>query len=191
MSVVVGVRKGGTIAIAADSQTTQGDTILPGDAMTHPDKIQRLGNACFSVVGSAAHQHVISSLYRAHPELFDLTDEIGIFETFRNIHERLVEDYYLITKEDDEQQEYESNQMFGIVVSSKGLFSFQSYREVTEFNAFWAAGSGADFALGSMESTYALWDDPLRIAEEAVRVACRFDRDCGLPHTSCTMELDA
>lgn len=37
---------------------------------------------------------------------------------------------------------------------------------------FWAAGSGADYAMGAMAAG--------KDAKEAVEIACRFDINCGL-----------
>jgi ATP-dependent HslUV protease subunit HslV len=185
MSIVVGVRKAGTIAIAADSQTSQGNLLIPGDAKIAPTKIHRIGNSYFGVVGSVAHHGVIRSLLKSNPDAFDFTSAEAIFESLRSLHRTLVDDYFVRTTEDDKSQEYESNQLAGIVVSSNGVFAVESYREVTEFQRFWAAGTGAELAIGCIEAIY---DDPQRsassIAEEAVKIACRFDKDCGLPIVS-------
>ena len=184
MSVVVGVKKSGSVAIAADTQSSQGEIILPGDSKSSAKKILKIGKSYLGITGSSSHLLVIQSLYKNHPDLFNLSNTDAIFETFRSIHKKLVDDYYLLTEEVDPDQEYESNQMFGIVISSRGLFLFQSYREVSEFENFWASGSGAVLALGSMESTYRSNRSAKSIAEEAVRVACRYDKGCGLPITS-------
>ena len=177
------------MAIAADTQSAQGNLLLPGDSTLTPDKIQRIGSGYIGLVGSSAHHDVIRSLGASHPELFDFSSAGALFESFRAIQKRLVDDYHLRTDEDDREQEYDSNQMFGIVISRSGLFSFQSYREVSEMTQFWAAGSGAELAIGSMESTYKSARSARAIALEAVRVACRFDKDCGLPATARTLTL--
>jgi ATP-dependent HslUV protease subunit HslV len=188
MSIVVGVRKAGTNAIAADSQTSQGNLVVPGDAKAAPSKIHRIGNSYFGVVGTVAHHGVIRSLVRSNPDAFDFTSAEAIFESLRSLHRTLVDDYFVRTTEDDKSQEYESNQLSGIVVSSNGVFSVESYREVTEFNRFWAAGTGAELAIGCMSAIY---DDPQSsassIADAAVKVACQFDKDCGLPVVSYTL----
>lgn len=189
MSIIVVVRKGQTAAIAADTMSSQGDLIVPGDAKVAPTKIRKFGPTYVGVVGSTAHQQVIDSVFKHHEDLFDLTSTNAIFETLRSIHTILKDDYFLLPKEDDNEQEYESNQLFGVVCAPTGIFSFQSFRDVDEYHHFWACGSGTDLALGSLESTYSRDDDPLKIAEEAVRVACKYDKDCGLPLVSHTLKL--
>jgi ATP-dependent HslUV protease, peptidase subunit HslV len=87
-------------------------------------------------------------------------------------------------------QEYESSQMSGLIVSKAGIFSFSSYREVTEYNSFWAAGSGVEYGLGALEATYQSEQSAKLIAETAVRAACKFDTSSGLPVVSYELELE-
>jgi ATP-dependent HslUV protease, peptidase subunit HslV len=95
----------------------------------------------------------------------------------------------LSTKEDDKDQEYESSQLSGLVVSKAGIFSFSSYRDVSEYNCFWAAGSGMDFGLGAMEAIYESEQSAKAIAETAVRAACKFESSCSLPLESYELQL--
>ncbi len=189
MSVVVGVKKAGRVAIASDTQSTQGNLILPGDIKASPNKIHRLGRAYFGIVGSMAHHRVIESLYQRDHQAFDFSSSQTIFESLLALQKSLVDDYYVRTDEDDHEQEYDSNQLFGIIASPSGLFSVQSYREVTEFEHFWAAGTGAKLAIGCMEAIYRSNRSAKAVAEAGVRVACRYDTDCGLPLQSHSLRL--
>ena len=190
MTIIVATRKGNKAAIAADSQSSQGSIAVPGDMKQSDGKILAINGAYIGLAGNSAHLSVFRSVSESHPELIDFTTAESIFEMFRAIHPILKEQYHLITEEDDDDQEYESNQMAGVICSSGGIFSFLSYREITEHRYFWAAGSGIKFALGSLETAYRTKRDPKAIAELAVRIACKFDNHCGLPLESHTVEIE-
>ena len=189
MTVIVAVRKGRTAAIAADTMSSQGTLKVPGDMKAEPRKIHRVGSAYIGLTGSSAHHHVFRSIVGRYPELLDFTTADTIFESFRAIQGILKDDYYLLTDEDDAHQEYESNQLFGLICSPGGIFSFQSYREVTEFETFWASGTGTDVALGALHVAYPTRQGARAVAEAAVRAACLFDKDCGLPLESHSLRL--
>ena len=190
MTVITAVRKNNFVAIAADSQTNQGRMVIPGQIRISPQKIHKVAGAYIGVCGSTAHHSVLRSLIRNHQELFCFDGTDAVFETFRSLHPILREDYYLETDEDDSDQEYESNQMSGLIASPSGIFSFFSYREITEYETFWAAGSGDEFAIGAMEAVYKSRKSAKAIAEIGVQAACKFDNSCGLPLESYEIEIE-
>jgi ATP-dependent protease HslVU (ClpYQ) peptidase subunit len=155
----------------------------------YPRKIHKIGGAYVGIVGSSAHHSVLRSLFASKPDLFDFGSADQVFETLRRIHPLLREEYFLLTSEDDKDQEYESSQLAGLVISSAGIFAFLSYREVSEYDSFWAAGSGRDYALGALEAAYTSGESAKSIAETAVRAACKFDSDSGLPLESYELKL--
>ncbi len=95
----------------------------------------------------------------------------------------------LTTEDDNDDQPYESSQMSGLIISKGGVYSFFSHREVTQYETFWAAGSGTDYALGVLDALYNSDLDATSIAEAAVETACRFDSASGLPLESYQVEL--
>ena len=72
-----------------------------------------------------------------------------MFDTFLKLHPKLKESFFLNTKEEDADP-YESSQFTVLVANPTGIFGVYSYREVFEFDRFWAIGSGRAFALGAM-----------------------------------------
>ena len=72
-----------------------------------------------------------------------------VFETFLKLHPKLKEQFFLNTKE-EESDPYESSQFTVLIANAAGIFGVYSYREVFEFDRFWAIGSGRSFALGAM-----------------------------------------
>jgi ATP-dependent protease HslVU (ClpYQ) peptidase subunit len=190
MSIIVAIRKGQTAAIASDLQTTQGSTVVPGEMRVYPKKIHKVGDAYIGIVGVMSHHSVLRLLAKSKPEIFNFGSGDAIAETLREMHSLLKEEYFLLPSEDDNDQEYESSQISGLIVSKAGIYSFSSYREVTEYNSFWAAGSGIEYGLGALEVAYSSEQNAKAIAEIAVRAACRFDSSSGLPLESYELNLD-
>ena len=147
MTTIVVVRKNGQIAIAADSQTTFGDDQrLPAAYDVFHDKIFRLGDSYLAIAGSAAHDLVLQGALKGMKSR-DLSSRSGLFETFRKIHPKL-KDHFFLRPEEDEEDPYESSQMMVLVANTHGIFGVYPMREVYEFSRFWAIGSGRKFAMG-------------------------------------------
>ena len=86
-------------------------------------------------------------------EQLKLASRAEIFETFRLLHPLLKERFFLNTKEHDSDP-YESSQISILIANPHGVFAVESYREVFEFERFWAIGSGRRYALGAMYTTW-------------------------------------
>jgi ATP-dependent protease HslVU (ClpYQ) peptidase subunit len=102
----------------------------------------------------------------------------------------LKENYFINTSENDTADTYESSQIDALIANPKGIFGIYSWREVYEFEKFWALGSGRDYALGALFANYDLINEPEQIAEIAVTAACEFDDGCGLLITTHSISLD-
>lgn len=178
MSTITVVKKDGRVAIAADGLTTFEELKLPQAYDASPSKIIEAHGAYFGVVGYTAHAVVFQSLL-ASLEAPDLSSREAVFETFRELHPILKEEYYL-RPEANEGDPYESSQVSLLIASAHGIFGVYDMREVHEFSRFWAAGSGLGYALGAM---YARYDDlPAReLAALGVRAGVEFDRDSAGP----------
>jgi len=184
MTTVVVVRGGGVACIAADSLTTFGEQKLPPQYDCNSDKIQPIGEGAISIVGSAAHAPVLESVVKEKRVRLDLRDRMSLFESFRSLHAELKENYYLNPKEEESDKDpYESSRIDALVANPWGIFGVYALREVYEYRHFWAAGSGADYALGAM---YAAWDH-VEAAEEIARIGvaagAEFDTGSSMPLT--------
>ncbi len=184
MTTIVVVTKDDKAVIAADSQTSNGRIRAPTDMREYPKKIHKAGDAYVGLAGTSAHQNVFHSLIKHYEEKLDFSSADAIFETLRGAQTILEDEYYVLTKENDRNQEYASNQLSGLVASSSGIFEFHSYREVAQYNSFWAIGSGDEIALGALEVLYNMDLSAKEIAERAIKVASRFDGSTGLPVVS-------
>lgn len=194
MSTIVAAVKNGIACIAADSLTSFGDTKQSAQFVVNSDKILSLTNynskdqSYMGIVGSAAHHLVMQSLAVDHADKVDLSDRMSIFTTFKTIHPILKEEYFLNSKEEDEDS-YESSRVDALIMNENGIFGLYSLREVEQYARFWAVGSGSEFALGAMQTAYEIYDSAEQIAQAGVIAGATFDNASSLPMTSYTLEL--
>ena len=110
MSTIVAVSKNGQACIAADSLTSFGDTLQPAEFVADYEKIIRFGkNDHIGIVGSAAHHLVMQNLLQKHGDKVDFSNRLSIFESMRQLHPILKEEYFLNSKDEDDDS-YESSQ---------------------------------------------------------------------------------
>jgi len=187
MTTCVVVRKDNQIAIAADSLVTFGDTRL-SNAYEANQKIFQVGSSYITLAGTAAHFPVMRKLLTEMGEECRLSTRDEVFSTYTKVHQILKEQYFLNTKE-DEDDPYESSQITSLVANPDGIFGIYSYREVFSFERFWGIGSGRNFALGAM---YAAYDGALNartIAEIGVQAGAEFDKSSSAPFQIISFEI--
>ena len=191
MTTIVAVKKGSSIAMAADTLTTFGDMRLSHAYKGEHDKILQFGGSLLGVCGSSAHHLVLSSLLKDMPAAdIKLGSRLQVYEFFLKLHPQLKERFFLNSKEDDDDP-YESSQMTVLIANATGIYGVYSYREVFEFERFWGVGSGRDFALGAMFSIYDGKLPAEKIAETGVRSGIEFDRNSGPPYEVFSVKLNA
>ncbi|MDK2124689.1 Ntn hydrolase family protein [Parachitinimonas caeni] len=189
MTTIVVVRKNQQIAIAADSQSTFGDTRLGARFDAWPDKIFQAHDSYFAICGAAAHDLVLQSALGRTRNL-DFQSRVNVFESFRKLHPKLKEDFFLQTDE-EENDPYESSQMTVLIANRGGIFGVFSMREVYEYRQFWAIGSGRDYALGAMHAIYGQPElTAADIARIGIEAGCEFDINSASPCTLYTVNID-
>ncbi len=190
MSTVVVVKKAGRVVIAADTLTSFGDTKCRGKYIENKDKILVFKDNYIGLVGSAAHSNVFYSVINNYANLLSFKSREDIFESYIKLHPILKEKYFLTTQEGDEsEQVYESSQINALIANRHGIFGVFSWREVYDYERFWAVGSGSSFALGAMYAAYDLLNTPEEIAKVGVEAGAEFDNGSALPHSVYSVEL--
>jgi ATP-dependent HslUV protease subunit HslV len=189
MTTVVVVRKGGTVAIAADTLVTFGDTRLAHGYEAN-EKLFKVGDNWVGMAGTTAHFPVLRRALGALPlDELRLHSRDQVFETFLKLHPKLKETFFLNTKEDDSDP-YESSQLTALIANDAGIFGVYSYREVFEFDRFWGIGTGRAFALGAMYASYDKLKTAREIAETGVQAGCQFDKNSAGPVHVHTLKLN-
>jgi ATP-dependent HslUV protease subunit HslV len=187
MTTCVVVKKNNEIAIAADSLVTFGDTRL-SNAYEANTKIFKVGDSYITLAGTAAHFPVMRKLLTEMGEDCKLSTRDEVFETYSRVHQILKENYFLNTKE-DEDDPYESSQITSLVANPDGIFGVYSYREVFSFDRFWGIGSGRNFALGAMYAVYDSAESAREIAEVGVHAGAEFDKSTSGPFQIYSFEM--
>jgi len=188
MSVVCAAIKNGVIAISSDTQSNFGSITVSAKHMKSSSKLYSVNQSIMGVVGWHAISDMVQHLIIHEKKLFQLNSRMEIFSTLISLHEKMKDNYFIETKEDDEQP-VESNQLDALIVNKHGLFEISSYREVNEYNTFWAIGSGRRFSLGAMHALYDTKASAKTLVEAGVKAATEFDESCGLPMNTRTMKL--
>ena len=188
VSTVVVVRKGQTVAIGSDSLVTFGEMRLP-DGYEANSKVFEIGGSLIGAVGSTAHFPVLrQALGSLTSDELKLGSRDQVFETFLALHPKLKERFFLNTKEHDSDP-YESSQFTFVIANQHGIFGVESYREVFEFERFWAIGSGRRFALGAMHAVYDKARTAREVAAAGVAAGCEFDTNSAAPLRLQTLKL--
>lgn len=188
MSIIVVVKKAGKVVIAADTLSTFGNTKLSAKYQRDRSKVLRCGSAYIGIAGSAAHNNVLRSIIKKHGAKLSFKSTADIFETYRKLHPILKSEYYLNTSESDH-DEYESSQMDALIASPQGIFGMYSWREIYEYDRFWAIGSGSDYALGAMYAAYEGAAMAEEVAGIGVNAGCEFDDGSSLPFTMQSLKM--
>ena len=179
MTTIVVVRKAGQIAIASDSLVTFGEVRLPGGYEAN-QKIIKVDDSYIGLAGSTAHFAVVRRVLVEMGTL-TLSSRDEVFDTFHRAHSLLKDKYFLNPKE-DEGDPYESSQITAVIANPSGIYGVYSLREVFRFERFWGIGSGRNFALGAMFSSYARLRSAQAIAIAGVKAGIEFDKSSSGPH---------
>ena len=131
---------------------------------------------------------MIKSLLANHADKIDFSNQLSIFESLKQVHPILKEEYFLNSKDED-QDDYETSRIDGLLMTPRGIFGIYSMREVDEYTRYWAVGSGADYALGAMHAVYDRLDTAEQIARAGIEAGAQFDNASALPLQSFTLEL--
>jgi ATP-dependent HslUV protease subunit HslV len=168
MSVAAAVRKGRTIAIAADTQENFGDRrVFRTDHRS--SKITKVGTSYVAQTGWGLYENILADYLRkvGTPRL---RNDREVFSFFNRFWKRLRKDYSFVNDqpvEDDKSPFADLDSSF-LVANTGGIFHVTGQMSVTRFSRFDAIGSGGPYALGAF---HALYDSPLR-ADELARRAC-------------------
>jgi ATP-dependent HslUV protease subunit HslV len=180
MSTIVVAQKNGMVCIGADTMSSLGSVRQRSHHVTNHTKITKVGDTYIGLTGTSASLVVLNSYFSDPQRPRDFSSTDGIFETLRVAHHYLKAEYFMLSvpRSDDE---YESTQFYGVAANPNGIFALYSYRSCQQFERFWGAGSGRDFALGAMQVVY----EKAKTAEEVVRAgllaAAEFDGGTGAP----------
>jgi ATP-dependent protease HslVU (ClpYQ) peptidase subunit len=180
MSTIVVVRRGDRACIACDTLANIGSLKQKAYYCATPGKIFSFGQAWIGTVGYAVHNTVLQSYFARYPDRVDLDTPAGIFETWRQMHKILREDYHMNPRAGTDDA-YETTRISALLATPRGIFGVTPSRDVESYPRFWAIGSGASFALGAMFTLFERSEDVEDIARAGVAAGAEFDEGSELP----------
>ena len=180
MSSLVVVKKSGKAVIAADSLTTFGRTKFGKKYQRNTEKILRFERSYIGIVGDAAHSNVFENIIEKYADDLSFNSRKHIFETYLHLHQ-ILKDRFHLNPQVAEEVAYQSSQIDALIANEHGIFGMFEFREVHEFERFWAIGSGKAHALGAMYAVYDRIEDPEEIARIGILASCEFDNSCDQP----------
>jgi ATP-dependent HslUV protease subunit HslV len=180
MSTIVVAKKNGEAAIAADTLSSMGGTKLSAAHKVRAEKILKFQETYLGFVGYAVHREVFESITEKNPRKLVFSSRRHIFETFLKVHAILKKKFFLNASND---APYESSDMCILLANPSGIFQVTPNRTVTEYQCFWATGSGSDYALGAMHHAYPKAETAREVAIAGVLAAAEFDLHTGLPYS--------
>jgi ATP-dependent HslUV protease, peptidase subunit HslV len=189
MTTIVAVRKNGIAALAADTLTKWGSVRESADYVVNSGKIIKVGSSYLAVTGNATFKMILQDYFLENVKSARFDSPMEIFRTWNQLHGALKSRYFLAPEEDKENA-VESSHMDVLIANPHGIFGVAAHRTVQEYSSFYAYGSGADYALGSMHAIYRRAGlGAAQIARQALDAAAEFDDSTGMPVQVVTVRL--
>lgn len=189
MSVAVAVLKDRTLALATDSMIHFGGEKVPTDNLADR-KMRRVGQAWLAATGWSLYSNILDDWLGGRKRMPSLATSPAVFRFFNDLWNQLHDRYSFVKDQpDDHDSPFGDLDSTFLVASPGGLFHVASDLSVTEFQRYFAIGSGASLAMGAV---HALWDSELTAAEIATKAAAAaidLDLYCGAPINVETVRL--
>lgn len=176
MSVAVAVRHRGQTVLATDSKRTFGSGAVPFENLSDT-KMRKVGSAYLATTGWGLYSNILDD-YLARKRA-RLTDQHSIFTFFRHFWRDLHQQYSFVSDQrgDDDSPFGDLDSSF-LIVNPKGIFSVACDMSVTEFDQYYAIGSGSGYALGALHALHGSGSAE-QTATKAIEAAIALDIYCG------------
>lgn len=179
MTVAVAVAKDDQIIMAADSLVNfGGQRFTPDNARFR--KIERVGDSLLVWAGWSLYGELLNSHLASKPPPATLDTETKVFcffiDFWRSIRASYTWHRHQILTDDNPFGGLDS---IFLLANRHGIFRIADDMDVSKFEQYCAIGSGSKYALGALRILYRAFDDPVRIAREAVGVGIECDVYCG------------
>jgi ATP-dependent HslUV protease subunit HslV len=177
MSIAVAVRKNGRTVVASDSQESFGDRKATHGVNTL--KVLKTGQSLVAFTGWGVYEQLLVDYLSRHSPR--LGGKAAIFAFFVRFWKQLRTRYQYVEDQADEANKtpFASLDSTFLIVNREGIFYVSGNMSVTQFDHYYAIGSGADYALGALHALESLEDDPEVLARKACAAAIEFNVYCG------------
>ena len=179
MSIALAIEKNGELILAADTLTSFGHTKVP-PVLHAAEKVRRVGASFLATTGWGLYENILDDVI-ARRKSVKLGSSEQIFDFFLRLWNDLHKKYSFVNDQIDEKEAGPFGNLDStfLVAGRAGIFYVGPDMSVTRVKHYFAIGSGAQFALGTL---HGLHDSKLgaeAIARRAVEAAIAFDTYCG------------
>ncbi len=178
MTVAVAVKKNKDIVLAAETQFNYGSATY-SSANHKAHKIIKMGNAYVACTGWSLYENIFED-YLSGKKKVSLNSKKDIFKFFIKFWKDLKKNYsYVEDQADDDESPFAHLDASFLIVNKKGIFHVSPNMSITQFEKYYAVGSGADYSLGALFTLYDQKQTAKNIAKQAVEAAIAYDIYCG------------
>ncbi len=181
MSIIVAVKKAGSIAVAADTMHSSGSHREYSDNLISRTKLRKVGSSCLAGVGWSVYDNIIDHYVKSFKRPPVLKDEMGVFEFFLKLWKAMRSKYQVVNDQPDkdDRSPFADLDSEFIVANKNGIFQVSSDLTVMQFEKYVVIGSGDKYAYGAIHAIYDTKRTAEQIAQQAVQAAVYFEQTCG------------
>ena len=176
MSVVVAIKKDGIIYMGADSQVSRGGTRT---TLSNPNNykiwaVRAVDNCLMGSVGTLRANNIMKVADSLIPEIVDIKNAVSFGFIVKSLVPRMfdeLDEYKVLAKDSEDAIHMDADFLFAY---HDTLYHISRYGSVIEVDDFYAIGSGANEALGSLLSTVDE-KDPVERIKTAIKASATHD----------------
>lgn len=176
MSVVVAIKKDGIIYMGADSQVSRGGTRT---TLSNPNNykiwaVRDVDNCLMGSVGTLRANNIMKVADSLIPEIVDIKNAVSFGFIVKSLVPRMfdeLDEYKVLAKDSEDAMHMDADFLFAY---HDTLYHISRYGSVIEVDDFYAIGSGANEALGSLLSTVDE-KDPVERIKTAIKASAAHD----------------
>jgi len=179
MSIALAIEKNGELIVAADTLTSFGNSKVP-PALHAAEKVRRVGRSLLATTGWGLYENILDDVI-ARRKNIRLGSREQIFDFFLRLWNDLHKKYSFVNDQIDEKEAGPFGNLDStfLVAGRAGIFYVGPDMSVTKVKHYFAIGSGAQFALGTLHALHGSKLGAEEIARRAVAAAIAFDTYCG------------
>lgn len=181
MSIVVAVKKGGKVVIAADTMHSTGSRREHPDNIVQRSKLRPVGRSVIGGVGWSVYDNILDHYLATRKQRPALTNERAIFDFFLKFWKSLRDKYQMVNDQPDREDRSPFCDLDSefIVANARAVYHVSSDLSVMQFEKYLAVGSGDRYAYGALHALYDTRQSAEWLARKAADAAVHFDQSCG------------
>lgn len=178
MTAIVAVRKGKKAVIASDSLTSFGNRRVTPENYS-AIKIRKVGNSYIALSGYTLYKNILDD-YLKDRKSVKLHSKEAIYKFVLKFWKDLKDKYTFVNDQSGgKYQPFADLSSSFLILNESGIYTIDSNMTVTQFEQYYAIGSGSSYCLGALHALYKTKRSAKEIAKGAIAASIAFDAGCG------------